>query len=93
MPAVCGNGARIVQTPDSVVISYEMVHDTRVIPLDGRPAIGSGIQLWMGDSRGRWEGDTLVVESRNFTERTAVGGTAHSEGLRMVERFTHSIRR
>jgi hypothetical protein len=88
MPAVYGNGARIVQTPDSVVISYEMVHDTRVIPLDGRPAIGSGLQLWMGDSRGRWEGDTLVVESRNFTNRTAVGGATHSEGLRLTERFT-----
>jgi hypothetical protein len=88
MPAVYGNGARIIQTPDSIVISYEMVHDTRVIPLDGRPAIGSGIHLWMGDSRGHWEGDTLVVESRNFTNRTAVGGTTHSEGLHMVERFT-----
>ena len=88
MPAVYGNGARILQTPDSVIISYEMVHDTRVIPLDGRPAIGSGIHLWMGDSRGHWEGDTLVVESRNFTDRTAVGGAPHSEGLRMTERFT-----
>jgi hypothetical protein len=88
MPAVYGNGARIIQTPDSVVISYEMVHDTRVIPLDGRPAIGSGFQLWMGDSRGHWEGDTLVVESRNFTDRTAVGGATHSAELRMVERFT-----
>ena len=88
MPAVYGNGARIVQTPDSVVISYEMVHDTRVIPLDGRPALGSGIHLLMGDSRGHYEGDTLVIESRNFTDRTAVGGTAHSQELRMVERFT-----
>jgi hypothetical protein len=88
MPAVYGNGARIIQTPDSVVISYEMVHDTRVIPLDGRPALGSDIHLLMGDSRGHYEGDTLVVESRNFTDRTAVGGTAHSRELRMVERFT-----
>jgi hypothetical protein len=88
MPAVYGNGARIVQTPDSVVISYEMIHDTRVIPLDGRPHIGTGIQQWMGDSRGHWEGDTLVVESRNFTDRTAVGGARHSEGLRLTERFT-----
>ena len=87
-PAVYGNGARFIQTPDSVIISYEMVHDTRVIPLDGRPALGSGITLLMGDSRGHWEGDTLVVESRNFTDRTAVGGTRHSEELRMVERFT-----
>jgi len=88
MPAVYGNGARIIQTPDSVVISYEMVHDTRVIPLDGRPALGSNLHLLMGDSRGHYEGDTLVIESRNFTDRTAVGGTAHSQELRMVERFT-----
>jgi hypothetical protein len=88
MPAVYGNGARIVQTPNAVVISYEMVHDTRVIPLDNKPPIGDGIHLLMGDSRGRWEGDTLVVESRNFTDRTAVGGARHSEGLRMTERFT-----
>jgi hypothetical protein len=88
MPAVYGNGARIVQTPDAIVISYEMVHDTRVIPLDGRPALDPSIKLWMGDSRGRWEGDTLVVESRNFTDRTNVGGAKHTEALRIVERFT-----
>jgi hypothetical protein len=88
MPAVYGNGARITQTPDAVVITYEMIHDTRVIPLDGRPRLGSGIQLWMGDARGHWEGDTLVVESTNFTDRTAVGGTPHSTALRLTERFT-----
>jgi hypothetical protein len=87
-PAVYGNGARIMQTPDSVVISYEMVHDTRVIPLDGRPHLGAGIKQFMGDSRGRWDGDTLVVESSNFTNKTALGGAPHSEGLRMIERFT-----
>jgi hypothetical protein len=88
MPAVYGNGARIVQTPDAVVISYEMVHDTRVIPIDGRPHIDKGIPQYMGDSRGHWEGETLVIESRNFTDKTAVGGARHSDGLRMVERFT-----
>ena len=88
MPAVYGNGARIIQTPDSVVISYEMVHDTRVIPLDGRPHIGKAITQYMGDSRAHWEGDTLVVESRNFTDKTAVGGSRHSEELRLLERFT-----
>jgi hypothetical protein len=88
MPAVYGNGARIVQTPDAVVISYEMVHDTRVIPLDGRPPVGGAIKQYMGDSRGRWEGDTLVVESRNFNGRTAVGGATHSDELRITERFT-----
>ena len=88
MPAVYGNGARIVQTPTEVVISYEMIHDTRVIPLDGRPAPGAGIQTYMGSARGHWEGDTLVVESSNFTDKTAVGGTLHSTALRLTERFT-----
>jgi hypothetical protein len=88
MPAVYGNGARIVQTPTEVVISYEMIHDTRVIPLDGRPAPGAGIQSYMGSARGHWEGDTLVVESSNFTDKTAVGGALHSTALRLTERFT-----
>jgi hypothetical protein len=88
MPAVYGNGARIVQTPNAVVITYEMVHDTRIIPLDPKPPIGADIQLWMGDARGHWEGDTLVVRSSNFTDRTAVGGTPHSTALRLTERFT-----
>jgi len=88
MPAVYGNGARITQTPNAVVITNEMIHDTRVIPLDGRPRLGSGIQLWMGDARGHWEGDTLVVESTNFTDKTAVGGAGHSAALRLTERFT-----
>jgi len=88
MPAVYGNGARIMQTPDAVIISYEMVHDTRIIPLDGRPRLGSGIQLYMGDSRGHWEGDTLVVESTNFTDKTTVGGARNSTAARITERFT-----
>jgi hypothetical protein len=89
-PAVYGNGARILQTPDSVVISYEMVHDTRIIPLDGRPPLGAGIQLLMGDSRGHFEGNTLVVESANFTDRTALGGVRHSSELKLTERFTRT---
>jgi hypothetical protein len=92
LPVVYGNGARILQTPDSVIIAYEMVHDTRVIPLDGRPHIGSGIRQLMGDSRGRWEGNTLVIETTNFTDRTAIGpngnGPRHSEAARMTERLT-----
>jgi hypothetical protein len=92
LPVLYGNGFRLMQTPDSVVISYEMVHDTRVIPLDGRPHVGQGIRQWLGDSRGRWEGDTLVVETTNLTDRTSIGangnGTRHSAGMRMVERFT-----
>ena len=88
MPAVYGNGARIMQTPDSVVITYEMIHDTRIIPIVPKPPLGSSLQLWMGDARGHWEGDTLVVESANFTDRTAVGGAQHSTALRLTERFT-----
>ena len=87
-PAVYGNGARILQTPDTVVVSYEMVHDTRIIPLDGRPALGDGIRQYMGDSRGHFEGNTLVVESSNFTDKTALGGVRHSEQLKLTERFT-----
>jgi hypothetical protein len=87
-PAVYGNGARILQTPDSVVISYEMVHDTRIIPLDGRPPLGAGIHQLMGDSRGHFEGNTLVIESANFTDQTALGGVRHSTELKLTERFT-----
>ena len=87
-PAVYGNGARFLQSPDAVVISYEMVHDTRIIPLDGRPRLGADIHQYMGDSRGHWEGNTLVVESSNFTDKTALGGVRHSEQLELTERFT-----
>jgi hypothetical protein len=87
-PAVYGNGARILQTPDAVVIAYEMVHDTRIVPLDGRPALGASIRQYMGDSRGRFEGNTLVIESANFTDETALGGVRHSEQLKLTERFT-----
>jgi hypothetical protein len=87
-PAVYGNGARIVQTPDTVAISYEMVHDTRIIPLDGRPPLSGNIRQYMGDSRARFEGDTLVIESANFTDKTAIGGARHSAELKLTERFT-----
>jgi hypothetical protein len=87
-PAVYGNGARIIQTPDTVVIAYEMVHDTRIIPLDGRPPLRASIHQYMGDSRGRFEGNTLVIESSNFTDKTNLGGVRHSEQLKLTERFT-----
>jgi hypothetical protein len=88
MPVLYGNGLRIVQTPNEVAISYEMIHDTRIVPLDGRPRLGSAIRQYMGSSVGRWEGDTLVVETTNFTSRTAVGGAPHSEKLKLTEWFT-----
>ncbi len=92
LPVVYGNGNRILQTPNEVVISYEMVHDTRVIPLDGRPHIASSIRQYLGDSRGHWEGNTLVVETSNLTDRTSIGlngnGLRHSADMTIVERFT-----
>jgi hypothetical protein len=89
---VYGNGMRIAQTPDTVVISYEMLTDTRVIRLDGRPHEQANIRQWMGSSRGRWEGDTLVVETRNLNGRNGLGGngngTRFSDALTLTERFT-----
>ena len=92
LPVVYGNGNRIVQTPNEVVISYEMVHDTRVILLDGRPHVSQKIRQYMGDSRGHWEGNTLVVETTNLTDQTSIGlngnGLRHSADMKIVERFT-----
>jgi hypothetical protein len=87
MPAVYGNSYQIVQTPGYVAIRYEMIHETRIVPLDGRPHLTRYLRLDMGDARGRWEGDTLVVETTNFRGRSAYRG-ANPETLRLVERFT-----
>jgi hypothetical protein len=85
MPAIYGNAYEIHQGPGYVAIRYEMVNETRIIPLDGRPHIAAGIHLYMGDARGRFDGNTLVVETTNFTDKTVYRGS--SEHLRMVERF------
>jgi hypothetical protein len=87
-PSLYGDAMRIVQTPTEVAISYEMLHDTRVIPLDGRPPADPGVRQYMGSSVGHWEGDTLVVETTNLTDKLAVGRMPHSEDLRLTERFT-----
>ncbi len=88
---VYGNGQRIVQAPGVVAISYEMIHDTRLIHTDGRPHINQAIRQYLGDSRAHWEGDELVVETTNLTDRTAVGlngnGNRHSEQMKIMERF------
>ncbi len=88
---IYGNGNRIVQAPGMVAISYEMIHDTRIIYTDGRAHVGDGIRQYLGDSRGWWEGDTLVVETPNLTDRTSIGangnGLRHSDKMTMVERF------
>jgi hypothetical protein len=86
-PVLYGNGIRIAQTPNEVIISYEMIHDTRVIPLDNRPHLASSITQYMGDARGRWAGDTLVVETTNFTDKTSFSGL-HSDQLKLTEWFT-----
>jgi hypothetical protein len=97
IPVVYNNGNQIVQSPGYVVFRNEMIHEARVIPLDGRPHVNSKVQMFMGDSRGHWEGNTLVVETTNFTDKDAIGSNGagypgdpgyHSDQLKMVERFT-----
>ena len=93
LPVIYGNGNLIFQAPGLVSITYEMVHDTRIIPLDGRPHVGKHIQQYLGDARGHFEGNTLVVETTNFLGNTTGvggngGGTPTSDALRLTERFT-----
>ena len=85
MPAIYGNSYQIVQGPGWVEIRYEMVHETRLIPLDGRPHASDKLHSYMGDPRGHWEGDTLVVETTNYLEKSAFGGA--SDRLKTTERF------
>ena len=96
LPAGYNNAYRIVQTPDHFVIQHEMIHDVRIIPISDRPHVDGNIRMWMGDSRARWEGDTLVVESRNFHNRGWIAsssagrrlkGIPTSKALEVVERF------
>jgi hypothetical protein len=85
--AVYNANVRIVQSPDAVAITYEMVHDTRIIPLDRRPHIAPSIHGYQGDARGRWDGHTLVVETTNFNEQSTFR-RARGQALSMTERFT-----
>ena len=85
-PSAYNNNMQLFQTDDHVVILNEMVHDARVVPLDGSPHLPGHVRQWKGDSRGRWEGNTLVVETRNFTAKTSFRGSGPD--LRLVERFT-----
>ena len=86
VPSAYNNNFQLVQTPDTVVIVNEMVHNARIVPMDGRPHLSEEVRQWVGDSRGRWEGDTLVVETTNFLRDTSFRGS--SEHLHLVERFT-----
>ncbi len=85
-PGGYNQNLQLVQSPDHVVLVTEMVHTARVVPLDGRPVLTDNIRQWSGDSRGHWEGDTLVVETTNFSAKRRWRGT--TEGMTLVERFT-----
>ena len=89
-PTGYNNNYHIAQTPDYVAIVQEHIHEIRLIPIDGRPHVGDHIRQWLGDSRGRWEGDTLVVETTNFSEQALIRGIKGdpSESLHVVERYT-----
>ena len=95
-PAGYNNAYQILQTPGFVVILHEMIHEARIIPIDGRPHLDNGIRLWTGDPRGHWEGETLVVDTTNFNDKGwittnaasgRIRGVPHSEALHLVERF------
>jgi hypothetical protein len=96
-PAGYGSGYQILQSRGSVAILYEMIHEARIIPLDAGPHVGSSIRNWNGDSRGHWEGNTLVVDITNYNDKSSVAtnvatqrvrGIPQSEELHVVERFT-----
>lgn len=86
LPGVYNNNVEFIQTRDHIVIVNEMIHDARIVPMDGRPH--NAVRSWMGDSRGRWEGQTLVVDTINFADKAAFRGSG--EGLHLVEHFTRT---
>ena len=88
MPSIYNNGLQILQSPGNVAIQKEMIHETRVISTEYREGFGEGLKTWLGDSHGRWEGDTLVVEVRNLNGRTSYLGS--SEDMKLTQRFTRT---
>ena len=88
MPSIYNNGLQIVQSPGNVAIQKEMIHETRVISTEPREGFGEGLKTWLGDSHGRWEGDTLVIEVRNLNGRTSYLGS--SENMKLTQRFTRT---
>ena len=92
-PRAYNNNMQLFQTPDHVVIFTEMVHEARIVPLDGRPHLPRDLVQWLGDSRGHWDGDTLVIETINFTDKASFTGTLGTRGgsdenLHLIERLT-----
>jgi len=90
-PGAYNNNVQLFQTPGHVVVLTEMVHDARIVPVDGRPHLPSGLRQWKGDSRGRWEGNTLVVDTTNFYRETSLRGS--DANMHLIERFTLRIHR
>ena len=97
LPTGYNNAYRVLQTGDTVVVVHEMIHDARIIPVTDRPHVDERISQWMGDARGHWEGNTLVVETHNFSDQgMVVTGTSGgrlkglpvSDAMRVVERYT-----
>jgi hypothetical protein len=88
LPGPYNNNYQIVQTPDYVMIAIEMIHDVRIIPLNGRPHLAPALRNWLGDSVGHWEGNTLVVDTTNFTDQTHFRGS--DRNLHLMERFTRT---
>ena len=86
MPSAYNNNLQIFQQPGTVVILTEMVHDVRIIPLKGQPHLPSSVRQWKGDSRGRWEGSTLVIDTTNFNRETSLPGSTRS--MHLIERLT-----
>jgi hypothetical protein len=86
LPTLYNNNIQIVQAPGTAVIVHEMIHEARVVPLDGRPRLGDNVRAWIGDTRGHWEGDTLVVETTNFNGKHSYRGS--TTGLHLIERYT-----
>jgi hypothetical protein len=87
LPGPYNNNYQIVQTPGYVIILVEMIHDARIIPIDGRPHLPNNVRSWLGDARGHWEGNTLVVDTTNFRADATYRNTV-PESLHLTERFT-----
>ena len=86
LPTLYNNNIAIYQAPGYVALVHEMVHETRIVPLDGRPALSPGIRQWEGSSRGHWDGDTLVVDTTNFSNKTSYRGSG--QAMHITERYT-----
>jgi len=94
-PNIYSSASQILQVPGYVIIHHEMIHEARIIPLNGRPHVPDGIRLYMGDPRGRWEGESLVIETTNFNGKTGSygrngNGNPTTRALRLVERYTRT---